>query len=77
MQRGDLVRVTRIPQGLRDAHDLRTKTIFELCLGRSFPIAGIERGLVQLDVGEVVGEPACMQSIYIEPEFLEVVTHSD
>jgi hypothetical protein len=76
MQKGDVVRVTQIPEGLPDADDLRTKAIFELCLGRSFPIAGIERGLVQLDVGEVVGQPAYMQTIFIEPEFVEVVAHS-
>jgi hypothetical protein len=73
MKVGDVVRVVRIPEGLRDDDDLQTKTIFERCLGRCFPVIELDGGFVQLHVGEVVGEASYMHSIYIEPEFIEVV----
>ena len=73
MKIGDFVRVVKIPAGLRDDGDLRTKSLFDLCLGRVFPIAGMQDGLIELHVGEVVAEPAFIHSIYIEPEYLEVV----
>jgi hypothetical protein len=52
---------------------LPTKRIFDLCLGRIFPIAGFQGHLLELEVGHVVGEPAYVQSIWIEPEFIEFV----
>ena len=73
MKPGDIVRIVQIPAGLRDDEDLRTKSLFELCLGRSFPVAEIERGLIKLDVGKVVGEPSYMHTIWIEPELVEIV----
>jgi len=76
MKAGDIIRVVKAPPGLRDDDDLRTKTLFELCVGRTFAIVEIEAGLLQLDVGEVVGEPSYMQSIWIEPEFAELVESS-
>ena len=76
MKAGDVVRVVRIPAGLRDDDDLRTRTLFEFCLGRSFPIAELDGGRLRLDVGEVVGEASYMHSIYIEPEFVEIVEAS-
>ena len=58
MKAGDMVRVVEIPAGMRDEDDLRTKTLFELCLGQSFPITELEHGFIKLDIGEVMGEPA-------------------
>ena len=73
MKAGDRVRITGLPPGLRD-NEMRTKEIFELCLGRVFPIVDFDDyGLLELHVGEVVGEPDCLQTIWIEPEFVEVV----
>jgi hypothetical protein len=43
-----------------------TQALFEACVGRVFPIAGINNGLLELHVGEVVGEENYMHSIWIE-----------
>ena len=73
MKAGDKVRITGLPPGLQD-NEMRTKEILELCLGRVFPIVDFDDyGLLELHVGEVVGEPDYMHSIWIEPEFVEVV----
>jgi hypothetical protein len=78
MKIGDKVRVIGIPEGLAD-NDMQTKQVFELCLGRIFPIEDFKQvedlpyKLVELFVGEVVGEADYMHSIWVEPEFLEVV----
>lgn len=73
MQVGEKVRVVRLPERLPTAggDDLETRRIFELCLGREFPIVGVLNGLIELEVGEVVGEPAYMHSIWIEPDCVE------
>jgi hypothetical protein len=78
MKIGDNVKVVGIPGGLEG----ETKSLFHLCLGRTFPIFGIvpvpEIGseLIQLEVGEIVGELACMHSIWIEKEFVTSADHS-
>lgn len=77
MKIGDKIRVIRVPAGLRDDGDLRTRTLFDLCLGRIFPIAGIETNQIELHVGEVLGAPAYIHSIYIEPEYVEAVEPLD
>ena len=68
MKIGDLVVVTGVPSALPDG--MGTRELFEKCLGRTFPIAGFENGLVELQVGEVLGEPSYMHSIWIEPRHL-------
>ena len=79
MKIGDLVRVIGIPDGLPD-NDMDTKRIFELCVGCAFPVQeltaveDLEYELIKLHVGAVVGEPDFMHSIWIEPEFVEIVT---
>ncbi|MBZ0259474.1 MAG: hypothetical protein K8F90_02600 [Hyphomicrobiales bacterium] len=77
MKVGDIIRVIKVPAGLRDDGDLRTKTLFDLCLGKTFPIARIDADLIELHVGELLGELSHMHSIYIEPENLEIVEISD
>ena len=82
MKIGGKVRVIGIPPDLPD-DEQQTKKIFELCLGRVFPIESLEHveglphELIQLLVGEVVGEPDFMHSIWIEPEFVEAVPEAD
>jgi hypothetical protein len=44
-----------------------TQGLFDACLGRVFPVAGLDKGFVELHVGEVVGEESYMHSIWIEP----------
>ena len=71
MKIGEHIKVIGVPDGL----DSETRILFELCVGRSFPIVGIvavpETGgeLLELHVGEVVGEPGYMHSIWIDKEF--------
>ena len=73
MKFGDSVQVNRTPDGLEG----ETKSLFELCVGRTFTILGIvpvpEIGseLLELHVGEVLGKPAYMHSIWIEKEFVK------
>lgn len=43
-----------------------TQELFDACVGRTFSIAGIDNGLLELHVGEVVGEESYMHSIWIE-----------
>ena len=68
MKIGDLVVITGIPSTLPDG--MGTRELFEKCLGRTFAIVGFENGLVELEVGEVLGEPSYMHSIWIEPYHL-------
>ncbi len=77
MKIGDKIRVIKVPAGLRDVGDLHTRALFDLCLSRIFPIAGIEANRIELHVGEVLGARAHFHSIYIEPEHVEVIETSD
>jgi hypothetical protein len=76
MKIGDRVRLIGIPPNLKDDEDLKTRSLFETCLGKSFPIAdlksveGLSYQLVQLDVGHVLGKPDYMEVIWVEPEYL-------
>ena len=71
MKIGDKVRIVALPEGLPDG--MGTRALFVDCLNRVFPIAGIEGNLVELEVGEMRGEAAYMQSIWIEKDFVEAV----
>ena len=69
---GDRVRVITIPSRLPQ-DELQTKSLFELCVGRVFPIVGFQGDLLELEVGEVLGKEPCMDSIWIEPEHVELI----
>ncbi len=74
MKIGDLVRVVSVPETVRDSDRFKTRSALERCLGRIFPVMGInEYGLIQIDIGEAVGKPTYMDSIWIEPECVELV----
>lgn len=65
MNIGDSVEVVAVPKSLPAG--MGTQALFEACVGRVFPIAGIDdNGLLELQVGEVVGEESYMHSIWIE-----------
>ena len=68
MKIGDLVVITGVPSALPDG--MGTRELFEKCLGRTFAVVGFDNGLVELEVGEVLGEPSYMHSIWIEPYHL-------
>ncbi len=79
MKTGDRVRVVQIPPGLPDDEELRTRALFEKCVGRMFTIVEVKNfdsspyQLLQLDVGRVVGKRSYMETIWIEPEYVEQV----
>ena len=73
MKIGDLVRVVAVPPGLPEG-ELATKSLFQSCVGRIFPIIGFQGHLLELEVGEALGKQACMDSICIEPEHIELIT---
>jgi hypothetical protein len=83
MKIGDEIRILGIPDRLADDGTMQTKSLFELCLGRVFPIVGIvpvvETGgeLLELEVGEVLGQLAFAHSIWIESELVELVGSSN
>lgn len=68
---GDTVKLRQIPKDLHDAAGIGTPRVFEQALGASFPVMGFnEHGLVELCVTKA-------DTIWIEPEFLELVRKSD
>jgi predicted short-subunit dehydrogenase-like oxidoreductase (DUF2520 family) len=69
---GDRVRLTGIPPAVAGGKP-ETKALFKRCVGKVFPVAGFEKGLIELEVGSVVGDFPAAHSIWIEPEFLERV----
>ncbi len=52
---------------------MNTRSLFEACVGRIFPIVGFNEHLLELEVGEIRCQLPCMHSIWIEPEFVELV----
>jgi hypothetical protein len=71
MQIGDKVEIAMIPAALPEG-DLRTRSLFEVCGGRIFPIVGFQAHLLEVEVGEVLGGAPYMHSIWIEPEHVKL-----
>jgi hypothetical protein len=69
---GDRVRLIQVPPSLPQG-EMNTRSLFEVCVGRTFPIVGFNGDLMELEVGEVLGKDPCMDSIWIEPQFVELV----
>jgi hypothetical protein len=76
MKIGDQVRIVTIPPDLPE-DEIHTKTLFELCIGKVFPIVGFQGHLLELEVGGVKSKAPYMESIWIEPEHVELVTAAD
>jgi len=73
LKQGDLVRILRVPDIVQESEGFKTRSTLERCVGRVFPIIAFnEYGMIQIDVGEVVGKPSYMESIWIEPECVEL-----
>jgi hypothetical protein len=77
MKAGDRVKLVGIPPDAKDDAELRTRTLFEKCLGKSFlveemeSVSGFSHQLAKLDVGHVLGEPSYRHTIWVEEEYLE------
>jgi hypothetical protein len=76
MKVGDKVRVLTVPSKLPEG-ELDTKSLFKLCVGHTFAIVGLQGSLLELEVGEVLGKDSCMDSIWIEPEHVEIIVTRD
>jgi hypothetical protein len=80
---GATVSLIGIPPGLSDDDELQTRSLFEKCLGRSFRIVeletveGLSYKLVKLNVGHMLGKSDYLDSIWVEPEYLEIETSPD
>jgi hypothetical protein len=64
MKIGERVEVIAVPTSLPSGMGIQA--LFGACVGRVFSIAGTDNGLLELHVGEVVGERSYMHSIWIE-----------
>jgi hypothetical protein len=74
MKVGDSVRVLKVPSNLLDDPEFRTLSVFEKCVGRLFPVVGIrEDGMIEIEIGEVLGKPSNMETIWIEPDCIAVM----
>jgi hypothetical protein len=77
MKIGEWVRVIGVPPNLTDDKDMKTRTLFENCLGKAFRIEAIENvegfpyPLVELHVGHILGKERHTDAIWVEPEYLE------
>ena len=83
MKIGDKARLMRIPEGVKNDGEFKTKTLLKRCLGRTFTVKGFQldggrspkrflRGCwVELEIGEVI--PGLLDSIWVEPDCLRVL----
>ncbi len=74
MKVGDRVRIVRLPETVRDSEEFKTRSILERCVGHVFPVMGFNNvGFIQIDIGEIIGKPPYIKSIWIEPDCVELV----
>lgn len=80
---GTMVTVVSVPEDLNEdlpGDDMRTKELFLGCVGRSFEVVSVtadkETRFLELEVGEVFGEPAYLHSIWIEERYVSAVNPS-
>ena len=78
MNAGDIVRLIGIPPDTKDDEELRTRTLFETCLGKIFTIEEVVTSegyepMFELKVGHVLGKPPHEHKIWVESRYLEKV----
>ena len=77
---GTIVIVNGVPDDLPD-DELRTKDLFLGCVGRKFKVISTTNvsgtHLLELEVGEVFGEPAFMHSIWIEERHVSAINRPE
>jgi len=75
MKAGDTAKVIGIPADAHDDEELKTRSLFEKCLGQSFVISAVETFdgvpflLARIDVGHVIGKESWEHTIWVEREF--------
>lgn len=73
------MKVIGVPPDLHDKNDLKSRTLFEKCVGRTFRVvalenvAGLNVPLIRLDVGHVLEGNSWEDTIWIEPQFVEAL----
>jgi len=78
MKAGDTARLIGVPPDAHDDNELKTRTLFEKCLGQSFVISAVESfdgvpfPLARIDVGHVVGKEPWEHTIWVERKYLAV-----
>lgn len=74
---GTMVIVEGVPEDLPDDDVMRTRELFLGCVGRKFEVVSVTNvsgtNLLELQVGEVFGEPDYMHSIWIEESYVSAV----
>ena len=70
---GDWVTIVKIPPDIGNETEMNTKRVFEICIGKTYPIQGFDKyGHLELDVSKdvdhVVG--GFMNTIWIEAKFV-------
>jgi hypothetical protein len=72
---GEWIRVIGVPPNLPDEEPMKTRTLFSACVGKFFRIEEVEEAegmvFIKLDVGHMRGHERYMESIWIEPEYVE------
>lgn len=67
-----------IPPDAHDDEELKTRSLFEKCLGQLFVISAVESfddvsfRLARIDVGQVIGKEPWEHAVWVEPEYLEL-----
>jgi hypothetical protein len=65
MKAGDTAKLIGIPPDAHDDEELKTRSLFEKCLGQSFVISAMESfdgvpfPLARIDVGHIIGKEPC------------------
>ena len=87
---GDRVRIERMPPDVEARSDeddeMRTKEVFRQCVGRVFRVRGVGTNSIYEDTGHVelwvhngddCDDVAAADTIWVEPEYLEIVTDEE
>ena len=78
MKAGDTAKLIGIPPDAHDNEELKSRSLFEKCLGESFVISAVETfdgvpfPLARSDVGDVIGKEPWEHTIWVEQEYLEL-----
>jgi hypothetical protein len=79
MKTGDKVRVVGSPAELPENNELKTRTLFEKCVEKIFDVTefenieGLDVLLLRLDVGQILDAEPWEHTIWIEPEYVELL----
>jgi hypothetical protein len=72
MNIGDRVKVTKVPADLPEGNP-QLATLFKGCVGKTFAIAGLDDGLLELHVGEAFGKAADFHRIWVGADHVKRV----